>query len=151
MDFKGHRWLAGRDSISAAAMTPLGRLGRRWNQTGLICPQDWRYRLAHLCWEWDPSHDLHQIFITFGQKTRVCVWACGLKAVWVGEAAAGVWTLETVWKPVKGFWVCVGSILNTGWMLRLPSKLELPYFSDPHKKLRGPKESVREHTKVRIS
>lgn len=38
MDFKGHRWLAGRDSISAAAMTPLGQLGRQWNQTGANLP-----------------------------------------------------------------------------------------------------------------
>lgn len=28
MDFKGHLWLTGRDSISAAAMTPLGGRGR---------------------------------------------------------------------------------------------------------------------------
>lgn len=80
MDFKGHQRLAARDSICAAAMTPLGRLGRQWNQTGLIFPQDWRYRRAHLCWEWDPSLDLHQIFIAPAQKKRVCARACGLAA-----------------------------------------------------------------------
>lgn len=36
MDFKGHRWLAGRDSISAAAMTPLGGLGRWSRRTDAI-------------------------------------------------------------------------------------------------------------------
>lgn len=49
MILKGHQWLTECDNISAAAMTPLGRLGRQWNQTGLIRPQDGHYLRAHLC------------------------------------------------------------------------------------------------------
>lgn len=35
MGFKGHQWL---DKIGPAAMTPLGRLGQRWNQTAANLP-----------------------------------------------------------------------------------------------------------------
>lgn len=110
MDFKGHQRLAARDSICAAAMTPLGRLGRQWNQTGLIFPQDWRYRPAHLCWEWDPSLDLHQIFIApaHKKKKRVCVRACGLAAL-SESVNVELQRLCELWRLLenlsKAFWV----------------------------------------------
>lgn len=94
---------AAGDSIIAAAMTPLGRLGRQWNRTGITWPQDWHYQQAHLCCEWDPFHDLHQILITLGQKRSVVVGVCESVDVklWVRLSC------QDVRKAVKGFSVCM--------------------------------------------
>lgn len=136
MDFKGHQRLAARDSICAAAMTPLGRLGRQWNQTGLIFPQDWRYRPAHLCWEWDPSLDLHQIFIApaHTKKTSVCqsLWTGSSQRVGECRTAAPVWALETFRKPVKGFL----SLKEFVWGRLYRPTLIAWFFQSPHKALK---------------
>lgn len=113
MHCEGHRWLAGRDSIGAAAMTPLGRLGRQWNQTGLICPQDWRYQqpqsLLRMRSLSRPSPDLYHTW------TKVS----GSVAAWVSECkvvGVCVWTSAIVGEAFECEWMSV-------CVLYLPSTL----------------------------
>lgn len=80
-----------------------------WDLTGIIRPQDWHYRPAHLCWEWDPFYDLHQIFIAPGQKVSVCwMWESVDVNSWV-HSNRGAFR-----KAVKGFWVCMNVCVGPG-------------------------------------
>lgn len=74
--------------------------GQHWNRTVLICRQEWHYQRVHLCWEWDPSHDLQQILIALGQKS-VCVCVCVR-----GWALSGA-DCNIVRTAVNGFSVCM--------------------------------------------
>lgn len=144
MDFKGHQRLAARDSICAAAMTPLGRLGRQWNQTGLIFPQDWRYRPAHLCWEWDPSLDLHQIFIAPAHKKTECVselvdWQLSASRwMWNGSACVSSGDFYKTCQRLFEFErICVGAPVQSNWNAAAAlCTLIAWFFQSPHKALK---------------
>lgn len=96
MDSKGHRWLAGPDSIIAAAMTPLGRLGVEsdWNNqtAGLtLSAGSSLLRMRSLS---RPSPDLYRCWTK--SECVLDVRVCGCKLV--GALKRGDFR-----KAVKGF------------------------------------------------